>query len=60
MNNIFAHFATAYFGVYLKGETDKQPYLDAAAEKAKDGTVERDSSATRLSADARTSPVAGQ
>jgi predicted dienelactone hydrolase len=28
MNNIFNHFATAYFGLYLKGEADKQSYLD--------------------------------
>jgi predicted dienelactone hydrolase len=28
MNNIFHHFATAYFGVHLKGEADKQAYLD--------------------------------
>ena len=28
MNNIFNHFATAYFGVHLKGEADKQAYLD--------------------------------
>lgn len=28
MNNIFHHFATAYFGLYLKGEQDKQPYFD--------------------------------
>ena len=28
MNNIFHHFATAYFGLHLKGETDKQSYLD--------------------------------
>lgn len=28
MNNIFDHFATAYFGVHLKGEADKQSYLD--------------------------------
>ena len=28
MNNIFNHFATAYFGVHLKGEHDKQAYLD--------------------------------
>lgn len=28
MNNILQHFATAYFGLHLKGETDKQPYLD--------------------------------
>jgi predicted dienelactone hydrolase len=28
MNNILHHFATAYFGVHLKGEADKQAYLD--------------------------------
>ncbi|HEX6165001.1 MAG TPA: dienelactone hydrolase family protein, partial [Vicinamibacterales bacterium] len=28
MNNIFNHFATAYFAVHLKGERDKQAYLD--------------------------------
>ncbi|HEX4348165.1 MAG TPA: hypothetical protein VHZ73_11375, partial [Vicinamibacterales bacterium] len=28
MNNILDHFATAYFGLYLKGEQDKQAYLD--------------------------------
>jgi predicted dienelactone hydrolase len=28
MNNIFDHFATAYFGWLLKGEQDKQAYLD--------------------------------
>jgi predicted dienelactone hydrolase len=28
MNNIFQHFATAYFGVHLNGEADKQAYLD--------------------------------
>jgi predicted dienelactone hydrolase len=28
MNNIFQHFATAYFGVHLQGEADKQAYLD--------------------------------
>jgi predicted dienelactone hydrolase len=28
MNNILDHFATAYFDVYLKGEQDKQAYLD--------------------------------
>ena len=32
MNNILDHFATAYFGLYLKGEQDKQAYLDAALE----------------------------
>jgi predicted dienelactone hydrolase len=28
MNNILQHFATAYFGVHLKGELDMQSYLD--------------------------------
>jgi len=28
MNNIFDHFATAFFGLHLKGEQDKQAYLD--------------------------------
>ena len=28
MNNIFDHFATAFFGLHLKGEHDKQAYLD--------------------------------
>ena len=28
MNNIFNHFATAFFGVHLNGEQDKQAYLD--------------------------------
>jgi predicted dienelactone hydrolase len=28
MNNIFDHFATAFFGLHLKDEHDKQAYLD--------------------------------
>jgi predicted dienelactone hydrolase len=28
MNNILDHFATAYFGLYLKGEQDKAAYFD--------------------------------
>jgi predicted dienelactone hydrolase len=28
MNNILDHFATAYFGLYLKGEEDKKAYFD--------------------------------
>ena len=28
MNNIFHHFATAYFGLHLKGEQDKQAYFE--------------------------------
>jgi hypothetical protein len=27
MNNILDHFVTAYFGVYLKGESDKAAYF---------------------------------
>ena len=30
MNNIFDHFATAYFDLYLKGEADKRAFLDFA------------------------------
>jgi predicted dienelactone hydrolase len=37
MNNILDHFATVYFGLYLKGEQDKQAYLDLVPEP-KDGT----------------------
>jgi predicted dienelactone hydrolase len=29
MNNILDHYATAYFDLYLKGDRDKQAYLDA-------------------------------
>jgi predicted dienelactone hydrolase len=29
MNNILDHFATAWFAVHLKGDADKQAYLDA-------------------------------
>ncbi len=36
MNNILDHFATAYFGLYLKGEADKQTYLDVSP-KGSDG-----------------------
>jgi predicted dienelactone hydrolase len=28
MNNIFDHFATAYFDIHLKGDRDKQAYFD--------------------------------
>jgi len=28
MNNVLDHFASAYFGLYLKGEDDKRAYLD--------------------------------
>jgi predicted dienelactone hydrolase len=36
MNNIFHHFATAYLGLHLKGEGDKQAYLDVMS-NGKDG-----------------------
>lgn len=43
MNNIFHHFATAYLGLHLKGEADKQPYLDVLP-NGRDGVfaVDRD------------------
>ncbi len=46
MNNIFNHFATAYFGVHLKGEADKQAYLDVVP-NGKDGVfaIDRDGKA---------------
>jgi predicted dienelactone hydrolase len=36
MNNILDHFATAFFGLRLKGEADKQAYLDLVPD-GKDG-----------------------
>jgi predicted dienelactone hydrolase len=36
MNNIFNHFATAFFGLHLKGESDKRAYLDLVP-NGKDG-----------------------
>lgn len=41
MNNILHHFATAYFGLYLKGEDDKQAYLDVVP-NGKDGVFAMD------------------
>jgi predicted dienelactone hydrolase len=43
MNNIFQHFATAYFGLHLKSEADKQSYLDVVP-NGRDGVfaVDRD------------------
>jgi predicted dienelactone hydrolase len=43
MNNIFNHFATAFFGVHLTGDRDKQSYLDVVP-NGKDGVyaVDRD------------------
>ncbi len=41
MNNILHHFATAYFGLYLKGENDKQAYLDVVP-NGKDGIFAMD------------------
>jgi predicted dienelactone hydrolase len=47
MNNILDHFATAYFGLHLKGEEDKRSYLDLVP-NGKDGVyaVDRDGSPT--------------
>ena len=42
MNNIFHHFATAYFDRYLKGESDKQAYFDVATPNGKDGVFAMD------------------
>ena len=39
MNNILDHFATAYFDLYLKGEQDKQAYLDAGWKEFKPRTA---------------------
>jgi predicted dienelactone hydrolase len=41
MNNIFNHFATAFFGVHLKSEQDKQAYL-AVVPNGKDGVYAMD------------------
>ena len=41
MNNIFHHFATAYFGLHLKGEQDKQAYFDVVP-NGKDGVFAMD------------------
>jgi predicted dienelactone hydrolase len=32
MNNILAHFATAYFDLYLKGDADKRAYFDTPSD----------------------------
>ena len=47
MNNILDHFATAFFDVYLKGERDKQAYLDLVP-NGKDGeyAVDKDGAPT--------------
>jgi predicted dienelactone hydrolase len=39
MNNILDHFATAFFSLHLKGETDKQGYLDAGWKGFRRGTT---------------------
>ena len=41
MNNILDHFASAYFALYLKGEQDKQAYLDLIP-NGKDGVYSFD------------------
>ena len=38
MNNVAQHFATAWLGKYLKGEADKDAFLDLV-ENADDGVV---------------------
>jgi predicted dienelactone hydrolase len=38
MNNILDHFATAYFGLHLKGEQDKQAYFEPSWKGFKRGT----------------------
>lgn len=47
MNNILDHFATAYFGLLLKGEPDRQAYLDLVP-SGKDGvySVDKDGKPT--------------
>lgn len=39
MNNILDHFATAFFALHLKGEADKQVYLDPGWKGFKRGTT---------------------
>ena len=47
MNNILDHFATAWFDLHLKGDRDKQAYLDLIP-NAKDGvsSVDKDGKPT--------------
>jgi len=46
MNNIFNHFATAFLSIHLKGEQDKQTYLDVVS-RGRDGiyAIDRDGKA---------------
>jgi predicted dienelactone hydrolase len=39
MNNILQHFATAFFGLHLKGERDKQAFFDVGWKGFKRGTA---------------------
>jgi predicted dienelactone hydrolase len=39
MNNILQHFATAFFGLHLKGEGDKQSFFDVGWKGFKRGTA---------------------
>ena len=43
-NNVLQHFATAFLSVHLKGETDKQAYLEVPTPRGGDGvySAERD------------------
>ena len=47
MNNIFDHFATAFFGLHLKGEQDKQAYLERRAERQGRGVLRWIATASR-------------
>jgi hypothetical protein len=39
MNNILQHFATAFFALHLKGESDKQSFFEAGWKGFKRGTA---------------------
>ena len=50
MNNVAQHFATAWFGKYLKGEADKDAFLDLV-EVANDGVTDLDEAGNPTDAD---------
>ncbi|UWQ20336.1 alpha/beta fold hydrolase [Jannaschia sp. W003] len=41
MNNVLAHFVTAFMDTHVKGEADKAAFLDVAVEEAAEGVVDR-------------------
>jgi len=47
MNNIAQHFATAFMGLHLKSETDKDSYLQLTA-NASDGVISKDDAGKEL------------